>query len=391
MPKAFEKSEFVQRLVRVKRQMVSAGIDVLCVANPANIDYMTGYNVNSYSNIQAVIVDLSDDQPHWLGRFMDTGGALELTYLDQDHVHHYVDSFVDAVDKHPFDAVVALITSRGLGSKRIGVEKQTFFMQPRSVEVLQAELPNATITDASSVVNWVRTVKTPAELEYIRQAGILTDLGIVAAYEAIQVGLRGSDAAAEILYALTKGTKEYGGFSTHPLMMPTGREFSKTYHTSWSDARYEANTSTGLEFSANRHRYSAPLARTVYLGKPPEDFLRAASIMIEGLDALVDGLKAGMTGEEGERLWRDVAIRQGVDKDARIGYAVGLEYPPTWGEQTISLRPGETRLLQEGMVIHLIPSLMSGDWGLEISETVIIGASGATRLSKLAPDVVIKS
>lgn len=390
MPKAFVKEEFTGRVKRVKDRMSAAGIDVLCVANPANIDYLTGYNVNSYSNIQAVIVDIDDDQPHWVGRYMDVGGALELSYLDQQHVHSYVDTYVDAEDRHPFDVVVDLIKSRGLGNKVVGIEKQTFFMQPKSVEVLVAGLPNAKVKDASSLVNWVRTVKTPAEQEYMRQAGILTDLGIQAGYEAVQVGRRGSDAAAEILHALTKGTPEYGGFTTHPLMMPTGREFSKTYHTCWSDAIYENNTSTGFEFTGNRHRYSAPLARTVYLGKPPQDFLRAASIMIEGLDALVNGLKAGMTGEEGERLWRDVAIRQGIDKEARIGYAVGLEYPPTWGEQTISLRPGETRLLEAGMAIHLIPSLMSGDWGLEISETVIIGETGATRLSKLPPDVVVK-
>lgn len=390
MNHAFPKSEFDARLARVKSAMSERGIEVLCVASPANIDYLTGYHAKSYSNLQAVIVALDDDQPNWLGRLMDRGGALEITYLDEAHVHHYVDTYVDAIDKHPFDAVAELIQAKGLGDKRIALEMDSFFMTPKSVEVLKAALPEATFLDGSYVVNWVRTVKYQTELNYMRQAGILTDLGMRAGFAAVEAGARECDAAAAVIHAMTRGTDEIGGFPTLQMMMPTGKEFTKTYHMLWSDRRYQNQTSTGFEFTGSRFGYSAPLARTVYLGTPPADFLRAADIMIEGLDALVGGLKAGLTGEEGERLWRDVAIRKGIDKHARIGYGVGLLYPPTWGEQTISLRPGETRRLQAGMTIHLIPSLMDPNWGLEISETVIIHDTHAERLSKLPPDVVVK-
>ena len=391
MPKAFEKAEFDARLARVRQSMTEAGLDAICTSNPANIDYLTGYGVRSYSNIQAVIVDTEGDQPHWLGRFMDTGGALLLTYLDDDHVHHYVDDFVDSDSKHPFDVVVDLLDRRGLANKRIGVEKSAYFTLPKSLEVLEAGLPNATIVDASSLVNWVRTVKSPAEMRYIREAAVLTDLGMQAGFEAIEVGRRENEVAAAILHAMTKGTPEIGGFDGFSVMMPTGAEFARTYHTSWSDQPYRKDTSTGFEFTGNRHHYSAPLARTVYLGTPPDDLLKAASIMIEGLDALVSGLKAGMTGEEGERIWREVAIRQGVDKEARIGYGVGLNYPPGWSEQTISLRPGSKQILEENMTIHCIPSLMLGNWGLEISETVVIGEDRSEALSKLPRDVVVKN
>ena len=174
-------------------------------------------------------------------------------------------------------------------------------------------------------------------------------------------------------------------------MMPTGMEFSSTYHTSWSDRRYRAGTSTGFELTGSRFHYSAPLSRTVFLGRPTQAFLGKAAIMIEGLEGLVEGLRAGMTGEEGEKIWRNIAIKQGVDKEARIGYSVGLDYPPGWGEQTVSLRPGDATVLEENMTIHCIPSLMSDDWGIEISETLVIGERRSEPLSKLSRDVVVKT
>jgi ectoine hydrolase len=391
LPKAFHKSEFDARLVRIKQSMTAAGIDLMFVASPANIDYVTGYNVKSYSNLQLVIIDLNDEQPHWIGRYMDAGGALMLTNLDEAHVHHYRDHYVESAERHPFDRVVDIARERGWHNKRIGVEKSAYFFTAKSLEVLVAGLPDARFVDASGLVNWVRVVKSPAEVVYMKQAGVLTDLGMKAGFEMVEPGRRQSDAAAAVYHAMIAGTQEFGGFPTAQPMMPTGEEFSKTYHTSWSDHPYLANTSTGFEFTGSRYMYSAPLARTIYLGRPPQNFLDKAAIMIEGLEALVDGLKAGMTGEEGEMVWREVAIKRGVDKEARIGYSVGLCYPPTWGEQTVSLRPGDKTVLQENMAIHLIPSLMGEGWGLEISETVIIGSNRSEPLSSLPRDVVVKN
>ena len=391
MPKAFDEREHVARILNVKLRMQEMGADLLLVADPANIDYLTGYNAQSYSNLQAVLVDLDDEQPHWFGRRMDTGGALSLTYLDQEHVHHYMDDYVDSFEKHPYDVIVDFVRRRKQERKHIALEKSGFFFQPRALESLYDGLPDATFHDARLLVNWVRSIKSKAELNYMHEAAVLTDLGMQAGFNAIQSGRRENEVAAEILYAMTAGTPEIGGFACPPPMMPTGMEFSSTYHTSWSDRRYRAGTSTGFELTGSRFHYSAPLSRTVFLGHPTQAFLDKAAIMIEGLEGLVEGLRSGMTGEEGEKIWRNIAIKQGVDKEARIGYSVGLDYPPGWGEQTVSLRPGDSTVLEENMTIHCIPSLMSDDWGIEISETLVIGERRSEPLSKLPRDVVVKT
>ena len=47
-------------------------------------------------------------------------------------------------------------------------------------------------------------------------------------------------------------------------------------------------------------------------------------------------------------------------------------------------------MLEENMTIHCIPSSMSDDWGIEISETLVIGEGRGEPLSKLPRDVVVK-
>jgi ectoine hydrolase len=41
-----------------------------------------------------------------------------------------------------------------------------------------------------------------------------------------------------------------------------------------------------------------------------------------------------------------VIARHGFEKESRCGYAIGLSYPPDWGQRTMSLRPGDQSVLE---------------------------------------------
>ena len=68
-------------------------------------------------------------------------------------------------------------------------------------------------------------------------------------------------------------------------------------------------------------------------------------------------------------------------KESRIGYSFGLGFPPDWGENTISVRHGDTTVIQENMCLHFI--LGCGDeWGYEYSEALIVTKTGPELLCK---------
>jgi ectoine hydrolase len=58
---------------------------------------------------------------------------------------------------------------------------------------------------------------------------------------------------------------------------------------------------------------------------------------------------------------------------------VGMSYPPDWGERTISFRPPTTRSCEPGMTFHFMPGLWMDDWGIEITETILIREDGTGR------------
>ena len=68
--------------------------------------------------------------------------------------------------------------------------------------------------------------------------------------------------------------------------------------------------------------------------------------------------------------------RLGFEKDSRCGYAIGLSYPPDWGERTVSFRRGDRTELKPGMVFHFMPALWLEDGGLEITEPILITETG---------------
>jgi Xaa-Pro aminopeptidase len=76
MPPAFLKAEYDDRLARLRGAMQARGLDALVIGDPANINWLTGYDAWSSYTPQMMFVGLQDG-PFWVGREMDAGAALD--------------------------------------------------------------------------------------------------------------------------------------------------------------------------------------------------------------------------------------------------------------------------------------------------------------------------
>ena len=74
-------------------------------------------------------------------------------------------------------------------------------------------------------------------------------------------------------------------------------------------------------------------------------------------------VRVGATCEGVEAAWREVIAHHGLSKSGRIGYSIGVGYPPDWGERTMSLRPGDTTVLEANMTFHMILGIWMDGWG----------------------------
>jgi Xaa-Pro dipeptidase len=174
-------------------------------------------------------------------------------------------------------------------------------------------------------------------------------------------------------------------------MMPTGEKTS-TPHLTWTDEPYQDECAVNLELAACRHRYHSPLARTIYLGnRPPQKLTDTADIVVEGLQVALDAVKPGVRCEDVELAWRKVIARVGLEKESRIGYAMGLNYPPDWGEHTASLRPGDKTVLEPNMTFHMILGMWMDDWGFECSESFRVTETGHETFADFPRKLFVKN
>jgi Xaa-Pro aminopeptidase len=383
MPSAvFDSSEYERRIARTKERIRERELDAVFVSDPANMNYLTGYDGWSFYVHQGVVVTPERDEPIWIGRQMDANGARATTSLGEESIRAYSDDHVHSPhDLHPMDYVAGVVEELGLDDGRIGLEMDASYFTAKSYTRLQENLPEATFEDTTLLVNWVRVKKSEQEIEYMRQAARISENAMQAGLDAIEEGVPEYEAAEAIYSALIDGTGQYGGdYPAIVPLMPSG-DHTGTPHLTWTDRPFENGDPVIIELSGCRHRYHSPLARTTFVGDPPHEVQETADIVVAGMEAALDAVEPGVTCEAVEKAWRDEIAKHDVEKEDRIGYSMGLGYPPDWGEHTASLRPGDETVLEENMTFHTIPGLWFDDFGVELSETFRVTSSGAEPLA----------
>tara|TARA_B100000989_G_C19532706_1_gene471043 strand:+ start:117 stop:1322 length:1206 start_codon:yes stop_codon:yes gene_type:complete len=377
----FSNKEFISRINKVKLKMNEKGIEILLISNPANQFYLTGYDGWSFYTPQMVLIHINDAQPYWIGRRMDAVGAKFTSFLNKNHIVSYPDTYVASTTKHPMNFLVEFIKKKKWHKKNIGVEMDDYYYSAKWHQILKKNLSQSKFVDAFLLVNWVRMIKSDQELLYMKQAGQIANLAMKNAMKKAKPGIRQCDVIAELNKTTTSGTKKVGGtFTCKPPNAMVG-EYCSAPHLSWTDKKLKKNEIFYLELGGAKHRYHVPLARCIYMGKAPEKILRIAEIIKEGLNSVLDRVKPGVSGHDLEEVWKKVISKYNIEKDSRIGYPVGIGYPPTWGELTTSLRKGDKNIIHENMTFHCIPALWMEKFGIVISETFVVKKKGAERLT----------
>jgi Xaa-Pro aminopeptidase len=173
-------------------------------------------------------------------------------------------------------------------------------------------------------------------------------------------------------------------------LMPTG-EGTATPHMTWSDKPFQKGEATYLETAGVRHRYHVPMVRAVHLGKAPQKLIDTSKAVNEGIEAALTVARAGNTCESVEAAWRKAIARWSIEKESRIGYSIGIGYPPDWGEHTVSLRPRHMTVLQENMALHMVCGIWDQDWGgVSFSEPFHITSKGAQLFAQVPRELHVK-
>jgi Xaa-Pro aminopeptidase len=149
-----------------------AGIDALIVSSKHNIQYLLGgYRFFFFEHFDAIgvgrYVPLLVYQRGHAERTRYIGNGME-RYEKELGVLWAPDLVSAWYGPNSMRSAVEHLKKLGLGEKTIGVERS--FIPADTEEVLRKEMPNAKIVDALIPLERLRAVKTPQELQYLREA-----------------------------------------------------------------------------------------------------------------------------------------------------------------------------------------------------------------------------
>jgi Xaa-Pro dipeptidase len=380
---AFPPEEYVRRYDLIQEHMKVAGLDALLIRGPENITYFSGYETPGYYKYHCIIVPRSAE-PIFIVRDFEWINTPEFSWILKIAKVYEWD--------HPPSVTTNILKQLGLDrKKRIGVEKDCFFYTVIEHETFCEELPENTFVDATEILWNVRLIKSAQEVEIMRKSARLVDVAITAGVEASKAGKSANHINAVVNASLLDAGGEYMGL---PPFVLAGPRTCLPHQTGGSNSLASTDV-VYFEVSASQHRYAAALMRTIFLGTPPEEWIRAAQACIEAVDAAMKFIRPGVTGHQADSVARAVTTKAGLAEyhRNRLGYSIGVNYPPDWGEGEIySLRHGEHRPLEAGMTFHMpVVCLKYREFGIGFSETIHVTANGCERLSNLPRNVLIKS
>ena len=386
----FEKQEYKERLKKVKIDMQKKGVDLLVSHDPANMNYLTGYDAWSFYYAQCVLVHLNEDEPICFVRAQDGGGAYIKTYLKNENIIEYDEKYIHTWPLHPYQYLVEIIKKRKWDNLNIGLEMDSHYFTAYCYETIKKGLPNAKFKDAERLVNWVRVVKSNKEIKLMQSAARIVESGMKTAFKSINPGVRQCDAVADIQKALFNGTKEFGGdYPSIATLLPTGKGTSAS-HLTHTDEKFVSGEATIIEIAGAYKRYHCPMARTVLLGEKDQKKIDTMKATNEALDAGISATKPGNTIDDVAQKFWGVLDKYKIKKDSRTGYSIGIGYPPDWGEQTFNILKGDKTILQPNVTFHMIAVMQFDDWGVEASEAVRVTENGSELFCNLSRELHIK-
>jgi Xaa-Pro dipeptidase len=375
--------EFVRRYDLIQDGMAAMDLDALLIRGPENITYFSGYESPGYYRYHCIVVP-RQGEPVFVVRDFEWINTPEFAWSSKlAKVYDW--------ENGP-DVTVSVLCQLGLGeARRIGVEKCNFYYTVAEHETLCRGLPRTEFVDGTEILWNARMIKSEEEIAMMRRSAALVDTAMLAGYEASRPGASGDEINAIVNQTLLENGGEYMGL---PPFVLAGERSCLPHQTGGAN-RLRSDDVMYFEISASKRRYTAALMRTIFLGQPKDEWLRAASACIDAVTAALEAIKPGVTPHDADTAARAVTTRAGCGSlhRNRLGYSIGLSYPPDWGEgEIISLQQQEYRPLQVGMSFHMPPvCLKYREFGIGFSESIVVTETGCERLSNLPREVVIKA
>lgn len=379
------------RVDRLRDKMKEAGIDALVCRLPENVVYITDYWPHHGFSVVVLprdgkpllfLPEIEEDyaKPDWADYSLFGWGLLK----DGDLYDNYRRLLTDARNK------------LGLAGATIGVE-QSFEVSGPTYRMAEPVVPAAPwagllnsvfadqkLVDAAGAIQSARAIKGQYELDMLRRANEIAEMGMNAFLDKLEPGMTEVEVGALIEYTirakgpghknarLVRASAEVGagpvGSTKGTLLVP-----STTYTIREGDF-------VMVELATVVDGYWSDLTYVAVAGQPTPRQRDIYNVVLAAQQAGARQMKAGASFSDPDTAARKVLTDAGLgDYFVHItGHGVGWRYH----EFIPFLLPGMSGTLEKGMVSSVEPGVYIPDFGgIRIEDNVAVGADGPIFLS----------
>jgi Xaa-Pro dipeptidase len=383
LERGFEKSEFEKRTLKAQKMMAEQKLDAVFLTTEPNVRYFSGFFTQFWESPTRpwFLIVPATGKPIAVIPEIGASGMAE-TWIDDIHTWTSPDPSDDGISLVA-DILKNLSRKYGRIGATLGVESHLRMPFNNFIE-LSSRLTHIEFIDIATQIHCLRSVKSEAEIEKIRQACKTANIGFVNIPNHARTGQTEQDickqmridmleAGADIIKYLISGSGLNGYNSI--IMGPT-------------DRRLNNGDVLIIDVGAVYDGYFSDFDRNFAFGRPSDATLKAYKSVYEATDAGFKTARPGATTTDiYTAMWSVMEAAGALGNDVgRLGHGLGMQLTE-WP----SITPFDNTQLVPGMVITLEPGMMYAPGKFMVhEENIVITEAGAEYLSvRCSPELTI--
>ena len=370
-----------QRLDRVYRAMRREEIDSLVITRRQDVQYLTGYRCTGQRVPVACIIS-DGNQPQLIISEFREDTLIGESILAK--VHTFSSSLSDdwyrAQGHSYWNAIIHALNELNLSKGMIGL--QFDWLSVRELDTLKTSLPDAGFRDFSQQLWKLRYIKDAAEIDAIRQAVNVAEIGVRTALESVASGKSEDQASLEIESAMRGAGGQQRGIRAAVLSGDRARyPFAQP-----GTHRIKSEDFVVLDITVSHSGYFAEVARTLHLGQPTDQQRKLFDYVLNSMKVAEKIIRPEVTIEY---LVKQIMKKSGKSFPQNtliqpLGSSIGLdlrEPPYIKSENEFSLK--------EGMVFTLHHTGYAPNVGtVKVADVFLITSKGVENMGTLARETM---
>jgi len=344
------------RLQKLRQGLAEKEIDAIFISQPENRRYLSGFDGSS---------------GYLLITPQNTILATDFRYIEQARIQ--------APDYEIFPAIGGIVDwfpqlVAELNLKKLGFEAGhvTFARYQQLSDILNKAQSQLRLIPVNGLVESLRAIKEPEEIELITKAAEISDAAIEYIENTVHIGM----SEKEVAWEIEKFIREKGNETIPFDFIVASGPNSALPHTKPSSRTIQSGEPVVIDIGARVGGYSSDLTRTICLGTPDDTFPKVYDTVLRAQLTAMAKITEGMSGGQIDNVARKVIEQAGYGQafGHALGHGIGLA-----SHESPRLGPNSADKLTSGMVFTIEPGIYLTGWGGVRIEDAVVMENGKVR------------